>query len=46
MTTSMELGCGCLGEIAYLDAVMHDTRGEPYRVANAICRHKEDNAVL
>ena len=31
MTTSLELGCDCLGEIAYLDAVMHDTRGEPYR---------------
>ena len=27
MTTSLELGCDCLGEIAYLDAVMHDTQG-------------------
>ena len=32
MTTSLELGCDCLGEIAYLDAVMHDTRGEPYAI--------------
>jgi primary-amine oxidase len=46
MTTSLELGCDCLGEIAYLDAVMHDTRGEPYRIANAICIHEEDDAVL
>jgi primary-amine oxidase len=46
MTTSLELGCDCLGEIAYLDAVMHDTRGEPYAIANAICIHEEDNAVL
>jgi primary-amine oxidase len=46
MTTSLELGCDCLGEIAYLDAVMHDTRGEPYAIRNAICIHEEDNAVL
>ena len=25
MTTSLELGCDCLGEIRYLDAVLHDT---------------------
>src|SRR5207249_3971210 len=30
MTTSLERGCDCLGEIAYLDAALHDTRGEPY----------------
>ena len=29
MTTSLELGCDCLGEIAYLDAVVHDSFGEP-----------------
>jgi primary-amine oxidase len=46
MTTSLELGCDCLGEIAYLDAVLHDTRGEPYTIANAICIHEEDDAVL
>ena len=27
MTTSLELGCDCLGEIVYLDAVLHDSRG-------------------
>ncbi len=46
MTTSLELGCDCLGEIAYLDAVLHDSRGEPYRIKNAICIHEEDNGVL
>jgi primary-amine oxidase len=46
MTTSLELGCDCLGEIAYLDAVLHDTRGEPYTIPNAICIHEEDNGVL
>jgi primary-amine oxidase len=46
MTTSLELGCDCLGEIRYLDAVLHDSTGEPYTVTNAVCIHEEDNAVL
>ncbi|MFI6829792.1 primary-amine oxidase [Kribbella sp. NPDC050241] len=46
MTTSLELGCDCLGEIVYLDAVLHDTHGEPVTIKNAICLHEEDNAVL
>jgi len=46
MTTSLELGCDCLGEIRYLDAVLHDSAGEPYTIANAMCVHEEDNAVL
>ena len=46
MTTSLELGCDCLGEIAYLDAVLHDSRGEAHTVKNAICIHEEDNGVL
>ncbi|MEP6800242.1 MAG: primary-amine oxidase, partial [Lapillicoccus sp.] len=46
MTTSLELGCDCLGEIRYLDATLHDSAGEPYTIANAICLHEEDDAVL
>ncbi|GAC67993.1 primary-amine oxidase [Gordonia soli] len=46
MTTSLELGCDCLGEIRYLDAVLHHSNGEPYTITNAICVHEEDNAVL
>jgi len=46
MTTSLELGCDCLGEITYLDAVLHDSRGEPHTVKNAICIHEEDDGVL
>ena len=46
MTTSLERGCDCLGEISYLDAVLHDTSGEPYRIPRAICIHEEDNGVL
>ena len=46
MTTSLELDCDCLGEIAYLDAVLHDSQGEPYTIRNAICIHEEDDGVL
>jgi primary-amine oxidase len=46
MTTSLELGCDCLGEIAYLDATLHDARGEPFTIPNAICIHEEDAGVL
>ncbi|MDF0529656.1 primary-amine oxidase [Tsukamurella sp. 8F] len=46
MTTSLELGCDCLGEIRYLDAVLHDSRGEPTTIGDAICIHEEDDAVL
>ena len=46
MTTSLERGCDCLGDITYLDAVLHDTRGEPYEIPRAICIHEEDAGVL
>src|SRR3984885_13671965 len=46
MTTSLERGCDCLGEITYLDAVLHDTSGEPYDIPRAVCIHEEDNGVL
>ncbi len=46
MTRSLELGCDCLGEIVYVDATLHDSKGDPYDIPNAICLHEEDNAVL
>ena len=46
MTTSLELGCDCLGEIRYLDATLHNSKGEPFEIRNAVCIHEEDNAVL
>jgi primary-amine oxidase len=46
MTTSLDRGCDCLGEIRYLDAVVHDSRGEPRTIPNAICIHEEDDGVL
>ena len=46
MTTSLTLGCDCLGEIRYLDAVVHDSQGRPRVIPNAICIHEEDDRVL
>lgn len=46
MTTPLQLGCDCLGEVRYVDAVLHDSAGEPHTITNAICVHEEDNAVL
>src|SRR5918911_3210937 len=46
MTTSLELGCDCLGEITYLDVTLHDSKGEPRIIRNAVCIHEEDAGVL
>jgi primary-amine oxidase len=43
---SLELGCDCLGEITYLDAVISGETGEPRTVRNAICVHEEDFGIL
>jgi primary-amine oxidase len=44
--SSLRLGCDCLGEIRYFDAVVSDADGEPVRIRNAICIHEEDVGVL
>jgi primary-amine oxidase len=42
---SLQLGCDCLGEIHYLDAVIADDLGRPKTIQNAICMHEEDYGV-
>jgi primary-amine oxidase len=46
LANSLELGCDCLGEIRYLDAVVNDSRGGATTIANAICIHEEDYGIL
>jgi primary-amine oxidase len=46
LVNSLELGCDCLGEITYVDAVVADSAGDPRTVTNAICIHEEDVGVL
>ena len=43
---SLRLGCDCLGEIHYFDAVLADAHGEPQTIENAICMHEEDYGTL
>jgi primary-amine oxidase len=46
LANSLQLGCDCLGEIRYVDAVVADADGTPRTIANAICIHEEDHGVL
>ncbi len=46
MANSLTMGCDCLGEIHYFDAVLAKETGDPYVVANAICLHEEDYGIL
>ncbi|MFI6737501.1 primary-amine oxidase [Nonomuraea sp. NPDC050451] len=46
MADALELGCDCLGEIVYLDAVTVDEDGTPATMPNAICVHEEDYGIL
>ncbi len=43
---SLELGCDCVGDITYLDAVLADNAGNPRVVPQAICIHEEDSGIL
>jgi primary-amine oxidase len=45
-TNPLELGCDCLGEIRYFDAVLAATDGRPQTIRNAICLHEEDASIL
>jgi primary-amine oxidase len=46
MANSLTLGCDCLGEITYLDAVFASEHGKPYVLEHAICIHEEDYGIL
>jgi primary-amine oxidase len=46
LANSLELGCDCLGEIVYLDAIIAGEDGEPTTIKNAICIHEEDDGIL
>ncbi|MBE9373838.1 primary-amine oxidase [Saccharopolyspora sp. HNM0983] len=45
LANSLELGCDCLGEIRYFDAVVNDQDGMPTTIGNAICLHEEDASI-
>uniref|UniRef100_UPI00135A54C0 primary-amine oxidase n=1 Tax=Microbacterium sp. 18062 TaxID=2681410 RepID=UPI00135A54C0 len=41
-TNELELGCDCVGDITYVDAVLADELGAPRTIRNGICLHEED----
>ncbi|CAF0742030.1 unnamed protein product [Didymodactylos carnosus] len=43
---SLVLGCDCLGDIYYFDAIVNNSQGEPILLKNAICMHEEDGGLL
>ena len=43
---SLELGCDCVGDITYLDAIVADNDGSARRIPQAICIHEEDAGIL
>ncbi|KRE31470.1 primary-amine oxidase [Agromyces sp. Soil535] len=45
-TNSLALGCDCVGEIRYFDAVLADELGNPFTIENGICMHEEDFGTL
>ena len=46
LANSLKLGCDCLGEIQYFDAVLTDSRGNISITENAVCLHEEDYGIL
>ena len=46
MANSLVLGCDCLGEIFYFDAVFASETGDAYTLSNAVCMHEEDYGIL
>ncbi len=43
---SLELGCDCVGDITYLDAVVASNDGTARVIPQAICIHEEDTGIL
>src|SRR6266849_5851684 len=46
LANSLALGCDCLGDICYFDAVVNDSRGNVTTLANVVCMHEEDYGIL
>jgi primary-amine oxidase len=45
LINSLRLGCDCLGEITYVDAVFGDDWGNGYVIPQAVCLHEEDAGI-
>ncbi len=45
LANSLALGCDCLGDIHYFDAVMANSEGGIFKIPNAVCLHEEDYGI-
>lgn len=45
MANDLQLGCDCLGHIAYLDGVVSDDKGQPVPMPNVVCVHEQDAGI-
>lgn len=43
---NLQLGCDCLGTIAYVDGLIADDKGLPLWKRNAVCIHEQDAGIL
>jgi primary-amine oxidase len=44
-TSSLSLGCDCLGNIHYFDATLSNSKGEAVLVPKAVCMHEGTTAL-
>jgi primary-amine oxidase len=45
LANPLTLGCDCVGEIRYFDAVVNDNDGGAVTIPNAVCLHEEDAGI-
>jgi primary-amine oxidase len=45
MANNLQLGCDCLGHIAYLDGHVSDDKGDSVTMENAVCVHEQDAGI-
>lgn len=44
-SNSLEMGCDCLGHIAYFDGIRKTSNGDPGIIRNVVCMHEVDDGV-
>lgn len=45
MANNLQLGCDCLGHIAYVSSTISDDTGAPVPLSNCVCIHEQDGGI-
>lgn len=45
MANNLQLGCDCLGHIAYISSTVSDDKGDPMPLENCVCIHEQDGGI-